>query len=171
MARAYRIILASNKTGIDMIPSEDSHDKDGIIIGLKRTSHWDSQLKEHRNLVRELYTNHGHDVDTHIKRQNMMLDRLGLQAKDAGSQSVNEKNERINNSCFYLSLSVSYLSGIGALEAWDSVNSVYTEVNSDKYMLEADTSLIEATALSLKRAIEAAVLSAVSLIYTGSTVK
>lgn len=159
VARAYRVILnAFNKTGLDIIPSEDSFDKDGSTMGLKSTAHWDSELKEHRNLVRELYTNHGHDVDAHIKQQAAVLEQLGLRAKDAGSQSINERNERINNSCFYLSLSCSYLSGIGALEVWDIDNNY--EIPDKAIMHEADATLIMDTALSLKRTIEAAVLSA-----------
>ena len=150
---------ASYKIGLDILPSEDSFDKDGVVIGLKSTAHWDSELKEHRNLVRELYTNHGHDMDAHIKRQASMLEKLGLRAKDAGSQSINEKNERINNSCFYLSLSCSYLSGIGALEVWDVYDNAGLE--HDRALLEkSDADLIMDTALSLKRTIEAAVLSA-----------
>jgi hypothetical protein len=157
VARAYRIILnATNKTGLDIIPSEDSSDRNGLHVGLKSTAHWDSELKEHRNLVRELYTNHGHDMDEHIKRQALVLENLGLVAKDAGSQTINEKAERINNSCFYLSLSCSYLSGIGALEEWDTRQ----ESMLPSLLLEADATLIMDTALSLKRTIEAAVLSA-----------
>ena len=131
------------------------------MIGLKSTAHWDSELKEHRNLVRELYTNHGNDVDVHIRNQALVLEKLGLRAKDAGSQSFNERKERINNSCFYLSLSCSYLSGIGALEDWDAHVEHRAAFDHDSAMLqETDATLILDTSLSLKRTIEAAVLSA-----------
>jgi hypothetical protein len=165
VARAYRLILnATNKTGLEINPSEDSSDKDGLVVGLKSTAHWDSELKEHRNLVRELYTNHGHDMNEHIQRQALVIEKLGLVAKDAGSQTINEKAERINNSCFYLSLSCSYLSGIGALEVWDTqqVGNDYEDESllMAPSLLEADATLILDTALSLKRTIEAAVLSA-----------
>jgi hypothetical protein len=90
-----------------------------------------------------------------------MLERLGLRVKDAGSQTINERKERISNSCFYLSLACSYLSGIGALEIWDVLSEDDGEDDHDKAMLrEADGTLIMDTALSLKRTIEAAVLSA-----------
>ena len=158
VARAYRIILnSSNKPGLDNIQSQDSFDRDGVVIGLKSTAHWDEELKEHRNLVRELYTSSGEDIDAHITRQSAVLERLGLHAKDAGSKGVNS----IKNSCFYLSLSCSYLSGIGALEAWDVEHGDFVEDDREKAMLrEADARLIMDTALSLKRTIEAAVLSA-----------
>lgn len=162
VARAYRVILnASNKTGLDMIASEDSFGKEGVIIGLKSTAHWDSELKEHRNLVRELYANHGNDLAEHIIQQKLVLEKLGLRAKDAGSQGLNESNERINNSCFYLSLSCSYLSGIGALEEWDTHSKTHLAIDHERDMMQqADATLILDTALSLKRTIEAAVLSA-----------
>lgn len=161
VARAYRVLLnASNKNGLDVIQSEDSFDNDRTIV-IKSTAHWDSELKEHRNLVQELYTNHGQDVEANITRQTLMLERLGLCVKDAGSQTINERKERISNSCFYLSLACSYLSGIGALEIWDVLSEDGVEDDHQKAMLrEADGTLIMDTALSLKRTIEAAVLSA-----------
>lgn len=161
VARAYRVLLnASNKNGLDVIQSEDSFDNDRTIV-IKSTAHWDSELKEHRNLVQELYTNHGQDVEANITRQTLMLERLGLCVKDAGSQTINERKERISNSCFYLSLACSYLSGIGALEIWDVLSEDGVQDDHQKAMLrEADGTLIMDTALSLKRTIEAAVLSA-----------
>lgn len=151
VARAYRLLLnAANNNDID-----GGFDK----ITLKSTAHWDSELKEHRNLVREMYQSHGEDMADHLGRQNFALERLGLTHKEAGSQNRNEKDELIRNSCFYLSLATSYLSGIGALAVWchsgDDIDS------EDRRLLrEADDALIKETALQLKRVIEAAVLTA-----------
>ncbi|KAL7528003.1 hypothetical protein ACHAXR_002226, partial [Thalassiosira sp. AJA248-18] len=149
VARAYRVLL-----GLD-----GSFDRDDGEIILKSTAHWDSELKEHRNLVRELYQNHGQDIADNLQRQNFTLERLGLCHKEAGSSNRNEKDELIRNSCFYLSLALSYLSGIGALEVCDKHGK---DIQSDdnKLLREADDALLSETALQLKRVIEAAVLSA-----------
>jgi len=101
----------------------------------------------------------GQDLKDHQQRQNFALERLGLHHKDAGSRMDNEKDEMIQNSCFYLSLASSYLSGIGALAVWDK--SGHDLDDGDRTLLQgADDVLIKETALQLKRMIEAAVLSA-----------
>ena len=98
VARAYRLLLnAANNTGLD-----GSFDREEGDISLKTTAHWDSELKEHRNLVRELYQDSGENIDDHLRRQNFTLERLGLCHKDAGSKTYNEKDQMIRNSCFYL---------------------------------------------------------------------
>jgi len=155
VARAYRILLnAANNNGLDVSFSRDDGE-----IPLKSTAHWDTELKEHRDLVRELYQNHGQDIADNLQQQNFALERLGLCKKEAGSQNYNEKNELIRNSCFYLSLASSYLSGIGALAVWDKAGGDIGD--PDKTLLrEADDALIKETALQLKRVIEAAVLTA-----------
>lgn len=155
VARAYRMLLnAVNSGGLDSGSSRD------VEVPLKSTAHWDTELKEHHNLVQELYQNHGQDLADHLQRQNFALEQLGLCQKDAGSQNYNEKHELIQNSCFYLSLASSYLSGIGALVVWDKAN---REENGDPdrtLLQQADDALIKETALQLKRVIEGAVLSA-----------
>ncbi len=152
VARAYRLLLnAANRHA-------GSFEKDDVEIALKTTAHWDSELKEHSSMVRELFERHGNVLSDNMRRQDFALSRLKLCHKDAGSFNYNEKNERINNSCFYLSLAASYLSGIEALAVWNT-----PDVNDDPDMLllrNADNSLIRGTALQLKRAIETAVLSA-----------
>lgn len=155
VARAYRILLnAANN-----IELESNSGRDEGNASLKSTSHWDSELKEHRNLVHELYQNHGQDMNDNLQRQKFTLGRLGLCHKDAGSRNYNEKKEVIRNSCFYLSLAACYLSGIGALAVWDKVNDDLEDC--DKILLgDADDALIRETALQLKRVIEAAVLTA-----------
>ena len=158
VAWAYRILLnAANSNGLDGGSfSFDRDDDDGEIV-LKCTAHWDNELKEHRNLIRELFTASDQSLDDNIKRQKFALETLGLTHKDAGSQIDNEKDELINNNCFYLSLAASYLCGIGAV--WDDKSSEAD--NGDKTELaDADSALISETALQLKRIIEAAVLAA-----------
>lgn len=153
VARAYRMLLnAANGGGIFVV-------RDDGEIPLKSTSHWDTELKEHRNLVREMYQNHGQDIGDNLQRQNSALERLGLCKKEAGSQNYNEKNELIRNSCFYLSLASSYLSGIGALAVWNKTDGERIDDPDNTLLREADDALIRETALQLKRVIEAAVLS------------
>jgi len=157
VARAYRMLLAANNGGLDASLSRDEGE-----ISLKSSAHWDTELKEHRNLVHELYQNHGQDIDDNLQRQNLVLERLGLRKKEAGSRNYNERNELIRNSCFYLSLASSYLSGIAALAVWDKEAVAGDNIgDADRtLLLEADDALIKETALQLKRVIEAAVLSA-----------
>ncbi|CAJ1946778.1 unnamed protein product [Cylindrotheca closterium] len=133
IARAYQSILVSSTSSVV--------EKGGG--SLKSTAHWDSELKDHRRLVQELFTSHGANLDSNISSQVKVMTSLGLQAVDAGSINFNEQNQKIENSCFYLSLATSYLSGIGAMDNMDE----------DIYMLRQ-------TALSFKRFIEAAVVAA-----------
>ena len=107
--------------------------------------------------MRELYQNH-HDLEDNLRRQIFTLERLGLKHRDAGSTNRNERDELIHNSCFYLSLAASYLSGIGALAVFDKIGDTFGA--DDDLLREADKALISETALQLKRVIEAAVLSA-----------
>lgn len=156
VSHAYRVLL-NPATNNPLLASES---KDGGDIPLKTTAHWDTELKEHRNLVNELYQQHGQDIDANLQRQSFALERLGLCQKEAGSQNYNEKNELIRNSCFYLSLATSYLSGIGALAVWDkSDDGDIDDPEENALLLEADDALIKEMALQLKRIIEAAVLS------------
>lgn len=153
VASAYRVLLNPHYDGsLSSVPADRS---DGQ--SLKTTAHWDNELKDHRNLVRELYQSHSGDIDANMQRQSFTLERLGLRFKEAGSRIHNEKNELICNACFYISLASSYLSGIGALSVWGSDDIAN---NRDNVLLnEADNELIMSYALELKRTIEAAVLS------------
>ena len=109
-------------------------------------------------MVYELFGRHGSNLSDNMKRQDFALQRLGLFHKDAGFQNYNEKNQRITNSCFYLSLAVSYLSGREALAVWNTPDS--DDDPDFKLLRKADEELIRVTALQLKRTIETAVLSA-----------
>lgn len=152
VAQAYRLLLdAANNT--NRLPTVTSMKEKP-----KTTEHWDNELKEHSSMVNELFGRHGNDLSDSIRRQNFALEQLGLCHKDAGYQNVNEKKQVITNSCFYLSLAVSYLNGIEALAVWQT-----PEINDDSdfhLLRKADEELIKVTALQLKRTIETAVLSA-----------
>lgn len=151
VAHAYRTLLnVANGNALGV-----SFSRDDSEIPLKNTAHWDTELKEHRNLVRELYQSHGQDIDDCLNRQNFALAQLGLCRKEAGSQTYNENRDLIRNSCFYLSLAASYLSGIGALTVWDKIGEDVGHPDT-----AGDEALIKDTALQLKRLIEASVLSA-----------
>jgi hypothetical protein len=155
VAQAYRLLLdAANSTNRlpTTIPTSSMKEKP------KTTEYWDNELKEHSSMVNELFGRHGNDLSDSIKRQDFALERLGLCYKDAGYENVNEKQQVITNSCFYLSLAVSYLNGIEALAVWQT-----PEINDDsdfQLLRKADEELIKVTALQLKRTIETAVLSA-----------
>ena len=119
---------------------------------IKSTAHWDNELKDHRRLVEELFTAHGANLDVTLQAQRVVMDNLGLVAQDAGSTNVNEEDTVIHNSCFYLSLATSYLSGVGAFEYAESAHHIFSQ--------EDNVYLIRETALQFKRVIEAAVVSA-----------
>lgn len=137
IARAYQALVVSQSSSVDKTESGKS---------IKSTAHWDSELKDHHRLVQELFTSHGANLEKTVQVQVEVLSWLGLDAQDAGSNNINEHNEVIQNSCFYLSLAQSYLTGIGAT---DSVEGV-----------EEDLYLLQQTALQFKRVIEAAVVTA-----------
>ena len=152
VAAAYRVLLNPNYD-TSLSPTFDTSEGQA----LKSAGHWDNELKDHRNLVRELYQNHSENIDANIQRQSFTLERLGLRFKEAGSRIRDEKGNLISNACFYISLASSYLSGIGALSVWNDDSIADNPDNS--LLKEADDELIKETALQLKRTIEAAVLS------------
>jgi hypothetical protein len=141
VAHSYRMLLnAANGNGGSFEKDDDE------ISAIRPSAHWDMELKEHSSMVRELFDRHG-DLSDNIRRQDVALARLGLCHKDAGSQNYNEKNQRIGNSCFYLSLAVSYLAGIEALAVWNT-----PDVDDDPNMVllrKADDALIGGTALQV----------------------
>eukprot|EP00980_Cylindrotheca_fusiformis_P003403 scaffold758_cov104-Cylindrotheca_fusiformis.AAC.2 len=137
ISRAYQALIVT--------PSSSSfNDKTGS--SLKSTAHWDAELKDHHRLVQELFASHGANLSSNVAAQADVLMFLGLEAKDAGSTNFNEQNEKIHNSCFYLSLAASYLTGIGVIDSVDD--------------LKEDVYLLRQTALHFKRFIEAAVVAA-----------
>lgn len=139
ISRAYQsLIVTPSMSAASMAEKAGS--------SLKSTAHWDSELKDHHRLVQELFTSHGANLTSNVAAQADVLRILGLEARDAGSTNFNERNEKIHNSCFYLSLAASYLSGIGVM---DSVED-----------MQEDVYLLRQTALHFKRFIEAAVVAA-----------
>jgi len=149
---------------------EQNHKYTTTAKSLKSTAHWDASLKGHWDLVRELFANHDASVDEIAARQQAVRSVLELRPKEAGASNRNERHERIRNSCFYLSLAVSYLNGIGALMCPPFETATTTKGRSmdgalsrddEQDMLRAtDDALISHTALQLKRTIEAAVIKA-----------
>jgi len=144
---------------------EQNHKYTTTAKSLKSTAHWDASLKGHWDLVRELFANHDASVDEIAARQQAVRSVLELRPKEAGASNRNERHERIRNSCFYLSLTVSYLNGIGALMCPPFETSTTkgrgAPRDDEQEMLRAtDGALISHTALQLKRTIEAAVIKA-----------
>lgn len=153
VALAYRTLLVS-------LPSIVITDKIGKPKHLKTTAHWDSELADHRRLVEELFAAHGADLEHTAATQQSVLQSLKIERKSAGSTNVNEQEELIHNSCFYLSLAASYLGGIGALLLDDDKKKDNYDLCSTSVFGEEDRFLIGETALQLKRRIEAAVVTA-----------
>lgn len=140
----------------------------------------DARLKDHRVLVQELFANNGGDnssrrknnksassnssvssrgqvttLENSLQRQGLALAEMNLVPVEAGAMNINEQNETIQNSCFYLSLAASCLSGVNAFTKDP------TTCTSERKMATLENEQKQLTmklALQLKRAIEAAVL-------------
>lgn len=146
-----------------------------------------ARLKDHRELVNGLFANDNKALDqtssanrsttgngevtslqNAVSNQSQMLSDMNVVPIDAGATNVNENNQIITNSCFYLSLAASYLSGVGAFAtdptAIYSKQSFSKEESSQTVEMDIVTlpkkekQLTKKLALQLKRAIEAAVM-------------
>lgn len=149
----------------------------------------DARLKDHRELVESLFekdnsklkrrgsdgasvTSRGQvmTLQDAAQSQDQSLSEMNLVPVEAGATNVNEQNKTIQNSCFYLSLAASYLSGDGAFRedptapyylhalkagSGASVSTMEMEIAT---LGPAERRLTMDLALQLKRAIEAAVL-------------
>ncbi|KAL7435621.1 hypothetical protein ACHAXM_004750 [Skeletonema potamos] len=168
------------------ISSSSSDDDDEESISSRATA-IGARLKDHRELVKGLFANDNKVLDRKsssngsttgngevtslqnaIYSQSRMIAEMNLVPLDAGATNINEKNETITNSCFYLSLAASYLCGVGAFTIDPTViYSKRSSVNNDtNQTIEMDVAslpkkekqLTNKLALQLKRAIEAAVV-------------
>jgi curved DNA-binding protein CbpA len=173
VARAYRTLLlqqqqSSSSSSSDFLPSRQSIQKQ-----IKGTAHWDKELIHHQKLVQELYAGSSQALkERQIIQQNVIQHVLYLQTWNAGSTNMDEQQQILYNSCFYLSLAASYLAGIGALVGFDNLDKNHYDDRNDYYYQQQqgmtsssnfgleDRYLIGETALHLKRTIEAAVLKA-----------
>mmetsp|Transcript_43785 Transcript_43785/g.93093 ORF Transcript_43785/g.93093 Transcript_43785/m.93093 type:complete len:663 (-) Transcript_43785:70-2058(-) len=150
----------------------------------------DARLKDHSELVQGLFAkdNSGKKkrgissngsvssrgqvttLQNSIQSQSQALSELNIVPVEAGASNINEQKKRIQNSCFYLSLAASYLSGVGAF-AEDPTASYYLSTLNQSGSASVATVELEiaalpqrekqltmSLALQLKRAIEAAVL-------------
>jgi len=162
IAKAYRTMLhlrSSNSAAATTTNGvSGDHGMDSTSARLKSTAHWDSELQDHRKLVNDLFQSHGENLQLAMAQQVEVLETLGLQVQEAGATNLNEKNEEIQNSCFYLSLAYSYLHGIQALilDNEDDMTTIKRTASGQ----DVNAALIGQTALQLKRVIEAAVLKA-----------
>jgi len=177
IARAYRSILSSSvvQETSSWHLNQDEKKKTSLT-----TATCDRELQDHRRLVNDLFQADGMDLEACATKQLRALDIFGLTFRDAGAINLNERNEIIHNSCFYLSLATSYLWGIGALSFHNNDESVRSndgENHSDRFVShidggnnnssrncsnekDEDELLVGETALLLKRTIEAAVVKA-----------
>ena len=161
VARAYRALLDPGRdaAGTSAAATASSSPTPSSMM-IKSTAHWDAELQDHRRLVGDLFASHGADLQRNVRTLLDGLDTLGLVAEDAGSVNVNERNERIRNSCFYLSLARSYLAGIGALACPSGGGGDGLLEEELRALRQADEALTGETALQLKRLVEAAVVRA-----------
>eukprot|EP00984_Skeletonema_dohrnii_P028878 scaffold19070_cov111-Skeletonema_dohrnii-CCMP3373.AAC.2 len=169
----------STSSSLDSDDDEDSISSRATAIG--------ARLKDHRELVNGLFANDNRASDqkssfngsttgngevtslqSAVHSQSQMLSEMNVVPIDAGSTNINERALTINNSCFYLSLAASYLSGVGAFAIDPTViYSKRSHMNDDSNQtIEMDIAtlpkrekqLTMELALQLKRAIEAAVM-------------
>ncbi len=169
----------STSSSSDFDDDEDSISSRATAIG--------ARLKDHRELVNGLFANDNKALDQKsssnglasrneevtslqnaVYNQSRMLSEMNIVPIDAGATNVNEKNETITNSCFYLSLAASYLSGVGAFTvdptAIYSKRSLVNDDSNQTIEMEIATlpkrekQMTKKLALQLKRAIEAAVM-------------
>ncbi len=175
--------------------SESDSDSDG------RRSQISTRLRDHRSLVHELFASDAKDrkhnsddasvcsqrsasvsvsgqvtsLQSAINSQMCALSAMNLVPIEAGSTNINEQNKVIQNSCFYLSLAASYLSGSGAFrtdptegyfknattngEGGNGTNATAKSIEMSILMLpDREMKVTQKLALQLKRAIEAAVV-------------
>jgi len=172
----------SNHKDLSYSSDEDSDAK-------TRRENIDARLKDHRELVQDLFANDNPKrnkkssvssvssvssrgqvttLNNSVQRQSQALSVMNLVPVEGGASNINEQNETIKNSCFYLSLAASYLSGVGAfvedptasyyLNTMNSGQSVATVEMEIATLASKERKLTMNLALQLKRAIEAAVL-------------
>ena len=154
---AYRLLLRETDGGAERSAADNPLDSGGgktmlgtQLLEVKPTASRDYELREHRNLVEQIFEQHGSDAAAFAARQSEAMHALGLSVLDAGASNRNETGAMMSNQCFYLALAYSYLSSyLGALEP-----SAVTLGG------RGGVSLLHETALHLKRVIEAAVLRA-----------
>lgn len=178
---------------------QESSSSDDESNSDERRQSIDARLKDHRSLVNKLFENDNKDkqrisssssvtaagqittISKSIERQSRALMSMSLVPIEAGAVNINEQNEKIGNSCFYLSLAASYLSGAGAFandptavyykHSLGQVNGGKKKESSTMSIMSSQTvemaiatlpkeekKLTMSLALQLKRAIEAAVV-------------
>lgn len=162
---------------------------EGEASDAKSRQRIDARLKDHSELVRGLFAKDNaktgrrtgmsanSSVSTKgevttlqksVRSQAQALSELNIVPVEGGASNINEQNKTIHNSCFYLSLAASYLSGAGAFDA-DPTAPYYLRARGaagDGATVRMEVAALPRKekrvtmhlALQLKRAIEAAVL-------------
>jgi len=146
----------------------------------------ESRLKDHGELVKGLFAadskervgrrdkssvSAGGQVTTlqqSVQCQAQALSEMNIVPVEGGATNINEKKKTITNSCFYLSLAASYLSGAGAFgddptapyyyKTLDNASNMTTVEMEIAALPKREKQVTMKLALQLKRAIEAAVL-------------
>lgn len=146
----------------------------------------ESRLKDHGELVKGLFAADSKERAGHrdsssvsaggqvttlsdsVQCQAQALSEMNIVPVEGGATNINEKKKTITNSCFYLSLAASYLSGAGAFgddptapyyyKTLDNASTMTTVEMEIAALPKREKQVTMKLALQLKRAIEAAVL-------------
>ena len=146
----------------------------------------ESRLKDHGELVKGLFAADAKEragrrdkssvsaggqvtsLQQSVQCQAQALSEMNIVPVEGGATNINEKKKKITNSCFYLSLAASYLSGAGAFGDDPTAPYYYKTLDNASAMTTVEMEIAELPkrekqltmklALQLKRAIEAAVL-------------
>ncbi|KAL7524929.1 hypothetical protein ACHAXR_003414 [Thalassiosira sp. AJA248-18] len=180
---------SSNKKSKRNKQHHQSPESDEESDAVSRRENIESRWKDHSQLVHQLFDNDNSKKSSKrnissnssvssrgqvttllnsVQSQSEALAEMNLVPIEAGAANINEQNQTIQNSCFYLSLAASYLSGVGAfaedptavyyLNTRNSNQSVATVEMEIATLPSNEKQLTMNLALQLKRAIEAVVL-------------
>ena len=113
---AYRLLLRDTGGGAERGEADNPLDSGGgrtmlgaQLLEVKPTASRDYELREHRNLVEQIFEQHGSDAAAFAARQAEAIRALGLAVLDAGASNRNEAGAVMSNQCFYLALACGYL--------------------------------------------------------------
>jgi len=140
LQRAYQRLTAETEPSVDAPATAPNAPLRGQSVSLLTGPRVDLELREHRALVEAWFEREGANLEAAATALQLALSALGLTVKDVGTTNRNERGETMANQCFYLSLARAFLRE-------DATSGT-----------EPARSLIDETALTFKRVIEAAVL-------------
>eukprot|EP00964_Phaeocystis_antarctica_P041644 scaffold23821_cov60-Phaeocystis_antarctica.AAC.1 len=101
---AYRLLLRDTEGGAERGGAENTLDSGGgktmlgtQLLEVKPTASRDYELREHRNLVEQIFEQHGSDAAAFAARQSEAMHALGLAVLDVGASNRNETGAMMSN--------------------------------------------------------------------------